>query len=207
MSVDAILSSLSAITNEWRDVAMAWHVVFAVLVVSIVSRAMRRDAAAFVLAAAALSVAALAAWSGNPFNASVFLVVGVIMLRLAATMRAAPMVFGTRLEMVAGILLMAFGAVYPHFLAVSSWTAYLYQAPLGLIPCPTTAAIAGVTLIADGFGSKAWCRVVGMLAVFYGLVGVLVLGVMIDVALIVGAVMLWAGPAAAVWPFARPRSA
>jgi hypothetical protein len=206
VSVDAIRSSLSAITNEWRDVAMAWHVLFAVLVISIVSRVIRRDAAAFVLAVAALSVAALAAWSGNPFNASVFLVAGVIMMRLAATMRGAPMAFGTRLEMVAGIVLVAFGAVYPHFLAASSWTAYLYQAPLGVIPCPTIAASAGVTLIAGGFGSKAWCRVVGTVAVFYGLVGVLVLGVMIDVALIAGAVMLWAGPAA-VWPFARPRSA
>ena len=92
-------------------------------------------------------------------------------------------------------------------LSPSSWTAYLYQAPLGLIPCPTIAAIAGVTLIADGFGSKAWSRLVGTLAAFYGLVGVLVLGVVIDVALIAGAVMLWAGPAAAVWPFARRRSA
>jgi hypothetical protein len=89
MSVDAILASLSAITNEWRAVAMAWHVVFAVLVVAIASRAIGRGAAAFVLAVAALSVAALAAWSGNPVNAGVFLVAGGIMLRFAATMGAA----------------------------------------------------------------------------------------------------------------------
>ena len=206
MNVDAILAAQSVITNEWQSVATAWHVLFAVVVVLIVSRTIPRAAAASVLAVAALSVAALAAWSGNPFNAGVFLAAGIIMLRFAATMRAAAMAFGTRLDVVAGVLLVAFGAVYPHFLAASSWTAYLYQAPLGVIPCPTIAAIAGVTLIAGGLGSPAWSRVVGTLAAFYGVVGVLVLGVMIDVVLIAGAVMLWAGPAVSVLPFARPRS-
>jgi hypothetical protein len=207
MSTEAILTAASAITNEWRGVATAWHVVFALVVLAIASRTVPRAGVASVLAVAALSVAALAAWSRNPFNAGVFLVAGVIMLRLAATMGAAPILFATRLEVVAGMLLVAFGAVYPHFLVASSWTQYLYQAPLGLIPCPTIAVIAGVTLIADRFGSKGWSRVVGTLAAFYGLVGVLVLGVVIDVALMAGAVMLWAGPAAAVWPFARRRSA
>jgi hypothetical protein len=207
MSVDAILAALSAITNGWPGIATAWHVLFAGLLVVVASRAIPRAAAASMLAVAALSVAALAAWSGNPFNATVFLLAALAMLRSAHMMRAAPITFGTPLEVVAGMLLVAFGAVYPHFLVASSWTAYLYQAPLGLIPCPTMAAIAGVTLIADGFGSKAWSRVVGTLAAFYGLVGVLVLGVVIDVALFAGAVMLWAGPAAAAWPFARPRSA
>jgi hypothetical protein len=207
MRVEAILAALSAITNEWWGIATAWHVLFVGLLVLVASRAIPRAAAASLLAVAAVSVAALAAWSGNPFNATVFLLAAGVMLRSATMMRAAPINFGTPREVVAGLLLVAFGAVYPHFLVASSWTAYLYQAPLGVIPCPTMAAIAGVTLIADGFGSKAWSRVVGTLAAFYGVVGVLVLGVMIDVALFAGVVMLWAGPAAAVGRFARPRPA
>ena len=193
MSVDAILAALSAITNEWRGVATAWHVVYAVLVVLIVSRAIPRAAAASGLALSALSVAMLAWWSGNPFNTGVFLVVGILMLRLASRMRSTAIVLGSRSEVVAGMLLVAFGAVYPHFLAATSWTAYLYLAPLGLIPCPTMSAIAGVTLIADGFGSKTWSGLVAMMAIVYGLIGVLILGVMIDVALIAGGVMLVIG--------------
>lgn len=135
----------------------------------------------------------LAWWSGNPFNTSVFLVAGILMLRLATRMRSTTIVLGSRSELVAGMLLVAFGAVYPHFLAATSWTAYLYQAPLGLIPCPTISAIAGATLIADGFGSKAWSGLVATMAIGYGLIGGLILGVMIDVALIAGGVMLVIG--------------
>ena len=193
MSADAILAALSAITNAWGDVATAWHVAYAVLVVSIVSRAIPRAAAAAVLALSALSVAMLAWWSGNPFNTSVFVVAGLLMLRLATKMRSTAIVLGSRSEVVAGMLLIAFGAVYPHFLAATSWTAYLYHAPLGLIPCPTISAIAGVTLVAGGFGSKTWSGLVAVLAIFYGLLGVLFLAVMIDIALIGGGVMLLIG--------------
>jgi hypothetical protein len=193
MSVEAILAALSTITNAWGGVATAWHVVYAVLVVLIMARAIPRAAAASGLALSALSVAMLAWWSGNPFNTGVFLVAGILMLRLATRMRSTAIVLGSRPEVVAGMLLVAFGAVYPHFLAATSWTAYLYLAPLGLIPCPTISAIAGVTLIADGFGSKAWSGLVAMMAIVYGLIGVLILGVMIDVAVIAAGVMLVIG--------------
>jgi hypothetical protein len=207
MSVEAILAAASAISNEWRGVATAWHAIYAVMVVAMVYRAIPAAAVASGLAGSAISVAVLAWWSGNPFNATVFVVAGIIMLWLAIRMRSTAIVLGSRSAIVAGILLVAFGAVYPHFLAATSWTAYLYQAPLGLMPCPTLSAIAGVTLLMDGFGSKAWSRLVALLATFYGVIGVLVLGVAIDLVLIAAAVMLWAGPAAPAWSFARPRSA
>ena len=52
----------------------------------------------------------------------------------------------------------------------------LYEAPLGLIPCPTLAAIAGVTLMTDGFQAKVWWVGIAVMAAFYGLLGVLWLG-------------------------------
>ena len=207
MSVEAILAAASAITNQWRGVATLWHVMFAVMVVLIWYRAIPRAAAASWLAVSALSVALLAWWSGNPFNTGVFVAAGIVMLRLAAKMRSTAILLGSRWQLGAGVLLVAFAAVYPHFLVAASWTAYLYQAPLGLIPCPTIAAIAGVTLMSDGFQSKAWSVGIAMMAAFYGLIGVLWLGVLIDVALIAAAVALLAGPARPVALFARPRSA
>ena len=206
MSVDAILDAASAIANEWQGVAAAWHVIYVAIVVLILYRAISRAAVAACLAVSALSVAVLAWWSGNPFNTSVFAVAGIVMLRLAAKMRSTPILLGSRWQVVAGLLLVAFGAVYPHFLAATSWTAYLYQAPLGLIPCPTIAAMAGVTLMTDGFQSKAWSGGMALLTIFYGLIGVLVLGVLIDVVLIAAAVTLLAG-AAPAWRFAQRRSA
>ena len=205
MSVDAILDAASAIANEWQGVAAAWHVIYVAIVALILYRAVSRAAVAACLAVSALSVAVLAWWSGNPFNTSVFAVVGIVMLRLAAKMRSTPILLGSRWQVVAGLLLVAFGAVYPHFLAATSWTAYLYQAPLGLIPCPTIAAMAGVTMMTDGFQSKAWSGGMALLAIFYGLIGVLVLGVLIDVVLIAAAVTLLAG-AGPAWRFARRRS-
>ena len=206
MSVEAILAAASAIANEWQGVATAWHLIYAVMVVVVLYRAIPRAAAAACLAVSALSVAVLAWWSGNPFNTGVFAVAGIVMLQLASKMRSTPILLGSRWQVVAGLLLVAFGAVYPHFLAASSWTAYFYQSPLGLIPCPTIAAMAGVTLIADGFQSKAWSGGIALLAIFYGLIGVLVLGVLIDVALVAAAVTLLEG-AAPAWLFARRRSA
>ncbi len=190
MSVEAILAALSAITNQLRVAATLWHVMFAVMVVLIWYRAIPRAAAASWLAVSALSVALLAWWSGNPFNTGVFVAAGIVMLRLASKMRWTPILLGSRWQVVAGLTLVAFAAVYPHFLDAASWTAYLYQAPLGLIPCPTIAAIAGVTLMTDGFQSKVWSVGIALMAAFYGLIGVLMLGVLIDVALIAAAITL-----------------
>jgi len=91
---------------------------------------------------------------------------------------------------VLGVVSAAFGWVYPHFLATSHWSGYLIAAPLGLLPCPTLSAIIGLTLIVSGLESVAWSVTLAGAAILYSAIGVIRLGVAIDIALFAGAATL-----------------
>lgn len=93
---------------------------------------------------------------------------------------------------VIGILMVAFGWVYPHFLEGASWVSSLYRAPTGLIPCPTLSVAIGLALLANGFSSRAYSVGLGLLGIFYSLFGAFRLGVGIDIVLFIGAAALLA---------------
>jgi hypothetical protein len=84
-SSDAILASATTIANEWRTVAVAWHVILAVLLTAFVCgwRPSTR-AVAYVLAAPLLSVSAAAWVWANPFNGTVFVILFLFVLRVAS---------------------------------------------------------------------------------------------------------------------------
>jgi hypothetical protein len=197
---DAILAGLTTIAQEWQPLAVAWHAGAAGLIVMLWRGVDRRSIAAL-LALMAFSVATLAAWAGNPFNAAVFAATGTFMIVLAATRVSGPRGRVSNGHLVAGAIMCAFGWVYPHFLTGSPWQ-YAYAAPLGLIPCPTLAFIIGVSLLTNGFGSRAWGALFVGLGLLYGLIGVFALDVTIDWMLIIGAVLL----APALLSFQLPRT-
>ena len=89
-----------------------------------------------------------------------------------------------------GSFLILFGWVYPHFLGTGSWLRYLYAAPAGLIPCPTLSFTIGFALLANGFSSRGYATVLGLLGLFYGLFGTFRLGVRIDLVLVIGSLAL-----------------
>ena len=89
-----------------------------------------------------------------------------------------------------GATLIGFGWIYPHFLEGQAWWPHLYATPLGVVPCPTLATTIGISLVLGAFGSRAWAAVLAPAAIFYGAVGVFRLGVTIDIALFVGAMVL-----------------
>ena len=86
--------------------------------------------------------------------------------------------------------LIGFGLVYPHFLPGEPWFAYLFAAPFGLLPCPTLALVTGVTLLVRGLDLRPWCWLLAAAGFLYGLLGVLRLGVYLDLPLLAGAVAL-----------------
>lgn len=188
-----ILRSLSAISNSQRGLAIIWHVLLAGLVLALVFgwRPTKRLGAA-ALALPLLSVGVVAWLYENPFNGTVFvsaaLALAVIGIRLPAVRAERPPVWAS----VIGVGMVAFGWVYPHFLEDASWTAYLYRAPTGLVPCPTLSLVVGFALLANGFSSRLWSIVLGILGAFYALFGALRLGVTIDFGLLIGAAVLLA---------------
>jgi hypothetical protein len=91
---------------------------------------------------------------------------------------------------ITGILMLLFGLWYPHFLDADSIWEYLYAAPTGLIPCPTLSVAIGVALIYNGFNFNQLKIILLCFGFFYGLFGILKLGVYLDTVLLVGTVIL-----------------
>ena len=95
-----------------------------------------------------------------------------------------------RAAVAAGVVLFAFGWAYPHFIETRAWITYLIAAPLGLLPCPTLAAVIGMSMALGRLESTAWSVTLGLAGLAYGLIGIFNLGVLLDVGLAVGALAL-----------------
>ena len=189
-SPDVILDSAAAIANDWRWLAIAWHAVFIAAVIGTWWRRPITRTVATLMIAPVISVSALAWWSGNPFTGTLFAGLAVLMAFVARRLQSTPMVAGPSADAAAGVVLATFGLVYPHFLRAESWVEYVYAAPFGLVPCPTLIVLVGVSLLAGSFGSRPWAAVVAGASLIYGVIGVAVLGVWIDVVLIAGGMVL-----------------
>ncbi|XKE47022.1 hypothetical protein LG302_07785 [Halomonas organivorans] len=190
---DQILSGLAMIANRWTMLAIAWHGVFALLLLGLwFRRVPDRRATALLLTLPLLSVSALAWWQGNPFNGVIFLVAAGGLGACGMRLSASRIRLGPPWARFLGLGIVLFGWVYPHFLDTASPLAYLYAAPLGLVPCPTLSALIGVTLVANGLGSRPWVGLLGGMGLFYGLFGAAYLGVALDWVLLASALVLLA---------------
>lgn len=187
--VDVILTAQQTIAQEWRALAVAWHAAALLLVLVIITGPATARAVGAALTLPLFSVSALAWWSGNPFTTIVFAAGGGALLAIAGRLSSRPLEPPAASRLAAGLALCAFGFAYPHFLG-GMWWRYLYEAPLGLIPCPTVAFVIGVSMMAGSFGSRAWKAIVTALGIVYGAIGVFALGVTLDWVLLAGAVLL-----------------
>lgn len=195
-----ILAGLHAIARHWTAVAVAWHVVVAAgLIAVLLGWRPRLRVARTLIALLPASVAAFAFAYGNPFNGLVFTATTVALVVLADRDGEAVAGGARGWALASGAAMIAFGWVYPHFVDGGA-IAYLYAAPLGLVPCPSLSMAIGLALVAGG-GARAWRLTLAGVGAAYGLFGALRLGVVIDIALLAGALAL--GLAA----LARPRVA
>jgi hypothetical protein len=186
-----ILRGLSEIANDWRALAILWHVYFGILALALMLGAHpSRRLIGVSLGLPLLSVSALAWITGNPFNGTVLALSGITMIAVAVKLQDGRVQVASLWASTAGVLLFAFGWVYPHFLESSSFLPYLYSAATGLIPCPTLSIVTGFALILGGLGSRAWSLVLGITGIFYGIFGAARLGVEIDWLLLAGALTL-----------------
>jgi len=186
-----ILDGLTRIANDGAAFATAWHAVLVAVVVALLAgwRPSNRWAGSW-LAAPLASVSAFAWRAHNPFNGAVFAVLALVLVGLAALGSAEPVSGSGRAVRAAGMALVAFGWVYPHFLVGRPWSDYAFAAPLGLIPCPTLSAVIGLSIVGRGLGNRAWCWALAAAGAFYAVFGVARLGVWLDVPLLLGAIVL-----------------
>lgn len=192
-SQTTIVEGLRSIAERAMVLAVFWHVVVAAAGVALVlgwRPSARR--AGVLLALPVASVGALALRSGNPFNGVAFAALAVTLLGVAARLPREPVRRGGAVATGLAVAMIAFAWVYPHFLQARSPAIYLVAAPVGLIPCPTLSLVIGFSLLAGGFGSRAWSLVLGAAGLFYGVFGVMRLGVRLDLPLVAGALGLLA---------------
>lgn len=182
-----ILSLLSTMTRELTWLAVVWHVLlFAALLLAAV---LWRIAGApshlrivrLLLILLPLSVTTAATLYENPFNALSFGTL-TIALAVAPGLRPAPAAIPGWAAWAGGALLL-YGWCYPHFVA-PPWYRVLFAAPLGVLPCPTLAALAGLTLVSGGLGARAVPALLSLWTAFYALFGIFRLRVYLDAGLL-----------------------
>ena len=192
-TTEEILASLERITNDATTLAVAWHVVLVVTFAAIGAgfRPSRR-ALAWMSLLPVLSVSAVAHWYEARFNGFVFAVLAAA-LAFSIPRRKDEIRRGPPWAVVLGSAMIAFAWSYPHFLDASrSPLAYVYAAPLGLIPCPTLSLLIGMTLVTGASTGTRGAIVLATAGLFYGLVGLVRLNVEIDAVLVIGALGLLA---------------
>jgi len=190
-SSETILIGLTAIANDWRWLAIAWHALLAGLLVTIVAGWRPSPRLMGHLLVAPLLSVGLAAWlSGNPFNGTVFVILATLIVGTANHVSNNSVQLSSPVWVVLGVVLIVYGWTYPHFLRTDSWTTYLYASPFGLVPCPTLSVVTGLTLAFRNFRSRSWSTALVVAGLFYGAVGVFSLGVLIDWGLLFAAATL-----------------
>lgn len=190
-SPTSILAATAQIANDLQTIAVAWHGAAAVLLIAMLIgwRPPQRLLAAL-LVLPIVSVSAIAWVFDNPFTGFVFAVLALV---LVSTMRDVPrerIVWAGWPQFTVGIGLVGLGLVYPHFVRVGSWSAYLAVAPFALIPCPTLMVVIGTTFIVRRFASARWRMALVAAGLLYGAIGVFRLGVTLDWPLLAGALVL-----------------
>lgn len=188
-----IVEGLSRIANEFLPLAVVWHIVVATVLVALARGAWRpgRRAAAALLALPLLSASAAAWMTGNMFNGALLLVVAGALVIAAAGESPEPARRGPTWAAAVGSAAIAFAWVYPHFLSTHAAWAYLFAAPIGLVPCPTLLLVLGFGLMAGGFGSRMWSLTAAIAGLFYALFGMFRLGVSLDAGLLFASVAMF----------------
>lgn len=191
-TAEHILAALARTSQDWWALAVWWHVYFVLLAAAVMGKKRLAIRTTGVLLSIPIASVVVLAWvSGNPFTTALlgtaFLTALFLSWRLPpghVRLSRAPLV-------VVGILMSLFGLLYPHFLGdATPMIAYAYAAPIGIVPCPTLAALVGISIVVRSLASREWGLLIGLVGVFYALFGAICLGVTLDWVLLVGALIL-----------------
>ena len=185
-----VLRNATTLANEWVLAAVFWHAVIVAFLYAAFSRWRWPGGTDAVIAALCASVAWLAGLTGNWFTAYVFLALTIVSGLHAAGVRERLQLTPSARWAAPGVWLVLFGLAYPHFVQVPHWVAYLYAAPVGIVPCPTLLVAIGLKIVLPDERGPLASISLTLAGLFYGIVGVWVLGVSIDVVLIAGAIAL-----------------
>lgn len=188
---EEILEELFLISNTHTWMAVIWHILFYVLIAALFLKWKPSNGTLSVLLALPLLTVSFFAWiTSNPFNGTLFLLFGILLIVFGAKNSDAPIKTRHSWSTVIGIIIVIFGLLYPHFLETDNYFIYLYAAPTGLIPCPTLSMVIGFAIIFNGFQSRTWSLILVLPGLIYGLIGTFRLQVYHDMVLLVASIIL-----------------
>jgi hypothetical protein len=192
-SPDTIVNGLTTIANDWRGLAIGWHIWLFALG-GLLARGWRPSvrAAARLLVAPVISVGVLAWLSANPFNGIAFLGLAAVLARASFCLPEQPVLPASPAWVARGAAVVAVGAIYPHFLRTDSPAVYVVASPVGLLPCPTLLVVLGSTLVFSNLPSRRWSTPLLLAGAAYGAIGVFRFGVALDWALFIATTLLGA---------------
>jgi len=188
---EKILNGLSLAANSYTLLSIFWHIIVLLFLILLISG--KRPSNKLVTIGSILtmlSVALVAIMVSNPFNAVMFLLASLLFAYITWRLPQTAVSISWDFYSVTGIIMIAFGLVYPHFLEDADFFNYLYASPLGLIPCPTLSLVVGFTLLFHGLYFKKWMLSLALVGLFYGIFGVFRLKVYLDLVLIAGSLSL-----------------
>lgn len=188
-----IVNGLQSIVDNYQTFAILWHITFYILIGALLFKwEPSNKTFAFLIALPLLSVAVFAWFTGNPFNGLVYSLATILLVFLGMKADSQPVEYSQVPFIIAGVLMITFGLLYPHFISPDNPIRYLYESPVGLIPCPTLSVIIGFLLLYNGFNSQSITLTLIILGLFYGIFGVLKLAVYLDLILLLGSITLLA---------------
>ena len=191
MEAQEIINGLQRIVDKYSVFAIAWHAVLYVFIIALVAKwKPSGKLMALFMCLPLVSVAIFSWMDGNPFNGTMFSILAALVLVFGLKASSQPVSTSKLVFVIAGILMVAFGMLYPHFVDNTLLT-WLHASPVGLIPCPTLSLIIGFALVYNGFGSRNISLLLTAFGLFYGIFGVFKLAVYLDLFLVFGSVMLF----------------
>ncbi len=186
-----IIASLHSLANDYSVIAIIWHILFYFLIAFLIAKWNPSNKLLGVLICLPLLSVAVFAWiAGNPFNGTLFSLMAILIFIFGLRASSEPVTLSTFPYYLIGILMIAFGLIYPHFLNTESLFKYFYASPLGLVPCPTLSLLIGFVLLYNGLGSNSISIAFIVFGLFYSVFGVFKLGVYLDLGLLFGTITL-----------------
>jgi hypothetical protein len=187
---EEILTSTAYLANKYMAIAVMWHVVIVLLLTAYISQKQMSSRIYYGLPGLLfLSVALLAFSVLNFFNALVYFGLSVLLLRKSITTGDSRFELNKSITLtISAYAIILSGLVYPHFLD-SDIFAYIVASPTGVIPCPTLLLVSGTSLLFVRPDDKSIFYILIPVNVVYGLIGIFVLGVYLDIILLGTAIL------------------
>lgn len=190
MNGQVIVQYLEMVANSnlWVNFLMHLVVFFAIAVIFAAnSDQFKRLVFKAALTVLFLSVMVNAIIHGNPFHIVTFAILTVTALVQLCLGKKKIEITRSKTTLVIAIFFIFIGIWYPDFIQKNLFM-LLFVSPVGVIPCPTLLTTLGLmTLVSPGL-SKNQYLITAIMGLIYGIIGVFVLKVYLDITLLVLAI-------------------